>query len=318
MAMMMALVMLAIASGLAVTLWYDNQLSVARIHNLQQSYQASHYAQGLMLWASDILREDYTQDEQPHDHSNDAWLQGIRGMVVEDAILSGELQGLNDRFNVNNVWLNGQISEPHVAYLRRLLLTLELDVTLADKIIDWIDPDQVPMPGGAEDFIYLAKSPGYQTAGRYFQHSAELGLLEGVGPAELEVMLRYLVALPLNGTNSTKMNVNTLSPPLLKALSQVISNDMAVRLYQNGDARFTSMDQFFQHESIRFALFQGESQNPIRLLADVKTTDLQGTATVQMDGSSHQMYALLRRNNSGAARVIMRAVSPFVQANLLE
>jgi len=317
MAMMMALVMLAIASGLAVVMWYDNQLNVARINNLQQAHQARHYAQGLMLWASDLLREDYAEDPNPHDHNEELWQRGIRGMVVEEAILSGDLTGLNNRFNVNNVFLNGQVSEPHVAYLRRLLTSLELDVTLADKIIDWIDPDQVPMPGGAEDFIYLAKSPGYQTPGRYLQHTSELALLDGVSEADFAVLANYLVALPINGTTATKMNVNTIPPPLLKALSPLISNDMAVRLHQNGAARFTSMQAFFQHETIRFMFFQTDSQQPIRLLADVKTTYLQGESTVRMGDQVYQMYALLRRNNTGAARVISRAVSPFIQANLL-
>ncbi|MFC3194374.1 type II secretion system minor pseudopilin GspK [Marinicella sediminis] len=316
--MMMALVMLAIASGLAVMMWYDNQLNGARVNNLQQAYQARHYAQGMMLWASDLLREDYAQDQTPHDHNEDLWHQGIRGMVVEHAILSGELTGLNDRFNINNVFINGQVSEPHVAYLQRLLLILELDITLADKIVDWIDPDQIPRPGGAEDFIYLAKSPGYRTTGRYFQHTSELGLLEGVSESDYQLLSRHLVALPLNGSVSSKMNVNTMKPPLLKALSPLITNEVAVRLYQNGTARFTDMNAFFQHEAVRFVFFKTDSQQPIRLLADVKTTELEGQSTIRMGNSVYQMYALLRRNNSGAARVISRAVSPFDPLNLLE
>ncbi len=317
MAMLMALVMLAIAASLAAFIWYDTQLSVARIQNLKQSYQAKHYSQGMMLWASDILREDYAQSESNADSSLDPWLQGIQGMVVEDAVLSGTLTGLNDRFNVNNLVVNGQVSEPHVTYLRSLLNTLEMDVGIADKIIDWIDVDQLPMPNGAEDFVYLAKSPGYQTGSKHFQHVRELALLDGVSTADYQNLLPYLTALPVIGNRHTKMNVNTLSPPMIKALSLSISNAMALQVNQNNQANFGSMDEFFQHKSLQYVLTDTVERNNIRDLASVQTLNLQASSTIQMEGQVIQMYALLQRENTGGARVIVRSMAPFIPVDLL-
>ena len=310
MALMMALVMLAIASSLAVGIWYNNQLSLARISNLQKSYQAKHYSQGMLLWASDILRDDYSQDDNQHDSSLDAWLQGIQGMLVEDAILSGTLVGLNNRFNVNNLIINGVQSEPHVAYFRRLLLALELDVNLADKVLDWVDVDQVPEPNGAEDFVYLAQSPSYQTSSSYFKHVQELSLLDGLSEEDFARLSPYVSALPIEN-GATRMNVNTLPAVMLSALHSQINNEMALRLYQDVRADHVNLESFFQHEAIRYVL--GETQkNEISELISTQTLYLQASSLVQMEGSSFVMYALLVRNNTGNARVISRSLSPYL------
>jgi len=318
MALLMALVMIAIASSLAAYIWFDSQLTLARINNLHHAYQAKHYGQGLLIWAGDILREDYAQDESQHDSFNDSWLQGIQGMVVEDAVISGDLQGLNGRFNVNNLIINGSQSELHVAYFRRLLALLDLDTGIADKIIDWIDADQLPEPNGAEDFVYLAKISAYSTASTYLQHTSELTLLDGLSVDDWNKLEPYVVAIPLQAQQPTKMNVNTMSPILIKALSTLITNDMAVRLNNNNQAEYQSMDDFFQQESVRYVLLDSEIKNQIKQLADVQTRELQASARVQMDDQLFEMYALLRRNSIGEARVLSRSPVPFIKNTLLE
>lgn len=310
MALLMALVMMAIASSLAVGIWYKNQLSLARINNLQQSYQAKHYSQGMLLWASDILREDYAQDENQHDSSLDAWLQGIQGMVVEDAVLSGKLVGLNGRFNVNNLIIDGVKSEPHVAYFRNLLLALELDVSLADKVLDWMDADQTPEPNGAEDFTYLAKSPSYQTSSQHFKHINELSLLDGLNDTDFERLSPYISTLPVTNV-ATKMNVNTMPAVMLSALHPLITNEMALRLYQEGRASHLTLAAFFLDNSIQYVL-NDDIKNLIRPLISTQTLHLQASSLVQMEGSRFLMYALLQRNNTGEATVISRSMSPYL------
>lgn len=315
MALLMALVMMAIASTLAVAIWYNNQLSFARIHNLQKNYQAKHYSQGMLLWASDILREDYAQDETNHDSHLDPWLQGIQGMAVEDALLSGTLVGLNNRFNVNNVIVNGQVSVTHVEYFRRLLSELNLDVGIADKIIDWIDVDQIPQPNGAEDFVYLAKSPSYQTSGQYFKHIDEVALIDGLSREDYNLLAPYISALPV-ASIASRMNVNTLAPVMLKALDVLITPDMAVRLYQDGRANFTDVNTFFQDPTIIYAVPE-EVKNKIRPLISTQTTYLQAASLIQMEGSELTHFALLKRNIAGDARVINRSLSTYLPEPLV-
>ncbi|GJM05902.1 MAG: type II secretion system protein K [marine bacterium B5-7] len=308
----MAVVMLAIASTLAVGIWYNSQLSLVRITNLQKAYQAKHYSQGLLLWASDLLREDYAQDENTHDSSFDAWQQGIQGMVVEDAIISGSLKGLDGRFNVNNLIINGVKSDAHIVYLRQLLLILEMDVTLVDKMIDWIDADQVPEPNGAEDFAYLAKSPSYQTSGTFFQHIEELAYLDGLSREDYNRLLPYVTVLPTT-QGATKMNVNFMSPPLFKALNNKLTDDIAIRLAQDGQADYTSMAAFYQHKAIEYVL-NDDDRRAISKLLNTQTLFLQASSLVEMEASSVVIYALLRRHTNGSARVLSRSNIPYLPA----
>lgn len=311
-ALLMAVVMLAIASTLAVGIWYNSQLSLVRITNLQKAYQAKHYSQGLLLWASDLLREDYAQDENTHDSSFDAWQQGIQGMVVEDAIISGSLKGLDGRFNVNNLIINGVKSDAHIVYLRQLLLILEMDVTLVDKMIDWIDADQVPEPNGAEDFAYLAKSPSYQTSGTFFQHIEELAYLDGLSREDYNRLLPYVTVLPTT-QGATKMNVNFMSPPLFKALNNKLTDDIAIRLAQDGQADYTSMAAFYQHKAIEYVL-NDDDRRAISKLLNTQTLFLQASSLVEMEASSVVIYALLRRHTNGSARVLSRSNIPYLPA----
>lgn len=310
-AMLMALVMVAIASSLAVYMWYQSQLNLARVHNIKQSYQAKHYSQGLLLWASDILREDYAQSETQSDSNADPWLQGIHGMPVEDAILSGSLLPLDNKFNVNNLVTNNVVNEQQLQFFRRLLNILELDQGIADKIIDWIDSDQIPQPNGAEDFIYLGKNPSYQTGSKHFQHIRELALLDGLTVEDYQKLINYVTVLPVIGGQTTKMNVNTISPPLLKALHPQITNEMALQLNQNNAANFANINDFFEHNSVKYVLFEPALRQQIRAIADVKSLWLEAGATVQMEGQVFQMFALLKRALSGEARVVYRTLIPL-------
>nr|WP_255590593.1 type II secretion system minor pseudopilin GspK [Marinicella sp. NBU2979] len=310
MALLMALVMLAIATTLAAGIWYNAQLSVARINNLQKNYQAKHYSQGLLLWASDLLREDYAQDEYTHDSHLDGWRQGIQGMLVEDAVLSGQLTGLSGRFNVNNLVINGVVQEWHLAYLQRLLALLELDVGIADQIIDWIDPDQIPRPKGAEDFVYLAKAPGYQTPGGPMKHIGELALLDGVDADTFQLLSGYLIALPLTTDQPTRMNVNTMRPAALSALDLAITNELALRLYQNGQADFLNLQAFFDHPAIQYRLQGAREELTPRL--STQTRYLQASSRIQMEQHEYQMHALLQRQEVGHVRVLSRSMRPYL------
>ena len=312
MALLMALVMLAIASSLAVGIWYNNQLSLARVNNIQKTYQAKHYSQGMLLWASDILRQDYEQDEYNHDSSLDGWHQGIQGMVVEDAVLSGTLIGLNGRFNVNNLVINGVKQVPHIEYFKRLLLALELDVNIADKVVDWIDTDQIPEPNGAEDFVYLAKSPAYQTSGTHLKHISELRLIDGLGFEDYQRLSAYVSALPVR-TTATRMNVNAMPAVMLSALHPQITNDMALRLYQEGRASYLNVDEFFSANPIQYIPVQSIKDTEIKPLISTQTLYLQASSLVQMEDSGSVLYALLERNaNTGSALVISRSMSPYL------
>lgn len=316
MALMMALVMMAIAISLAVGIWYSSRLAVARTMNMQAHLQAQHLSQGLLLWAGDILEKDVIESNPAYDDNNESWQQGIRGLVVEQAVLSGELTGMNHLFNLNNLVINHQDSTEHAAYFRRLLNALNLDLSLADKIMDWIDSDQEQRPGGAEDFVYAAARPPYQTADSGFRHIDELRLIAGIDESLFNQLAPYVTVLPVQ-QGSTLMNINTLPPVMIKALNPAISEELAVRIYQQGQASFSRLEDFFTFDDMAY-ISTGEEVKPvISQLIGVQTNFLQARSEVAIEDRRYQQYALMYRRTDGATQVLMRSPIPFLPEDLL-
>ncbi len=316
MALLMALVMMAIAVTLVAGIWYSSRLSLFRTHHIQQNLQAQHLSQGLLLWASDMLEKDYSESNQAYDDNNDPWHQGIQGLMVEQAVLSGELVGMNHLFNVNNLIINNTVSTEHEAYFRRLLTALNLDVSIADKIMDWLDQDQEPRPGGAEDFAYAAENPPYKTAGGPFLHVNELRLIAGMDEAQFNQLAQYVTVLPVT-QKPTLMNINTLPPVMIKALDTAISEELAIRIYQQGQASFTQLDDFFQFDEMIYLASLQEKKPIFKQLIDVQTRYLQARTEVTFGEHRYQMYALLQRLDHGAARALMRSPIPFLTSDLI-
>jgi len=310
-ALLLALVVVAIATTLATNMWFKNQLSVSRANNLFQAYQAKHYSRGLMLWAGDILKKDYEVDENPHDTNADAWHQGVEGIVVENAILSGQLTGMNHKFNVNNLYRNNEVSEVHYQYFIRLLKELEIDISVADKIIDWIDPDSIPRPQGAEDFIYLAKALPHTTGSKPFQHISQLRLIDGLNIDAFNLLSQYVTVLPNN--KLTKMNINTIAAVMINALDDRITRQVALSIYQEGKANYTRLDDFFLQQRIRVITAVGDTRINMEQLLDVKTTYLQAESRINMNNSIYKNYALLERANNGESLVLQWSMIPFVK-----
>ncbi|HMR02250.1 MAG TPA: type II secretion system minor pseudopilin GspK [Candidatus Competibacter phosphatis] len=110
----------------------------------------------------------------------------------------------------------GQIDQPQVQALQRLLEGLELKPELAQAIVDWIDPDRDPLfPDGAEDSDYTVMNPAYLAANQPFNSVSELRLVKGVDRETYDKLASYVCALP----PGTALNVNTAPAPVLAALS---------------------------------------------------------------------------------------------------
>ncbi len=310
MAMLTSLLIVAVATSLATSLWYSSALNIARMHNMQQAYQAKHLSQGLLLWASDVLRQDYEGEDQPWDNNKDDWLRGIRQMPADGAVLSGHLTGMNGCFNINNLWHENKKSEFHYQYFVRLLSLLSVDVAVAEQALDWMDPDQLPRSKGAEDFAYMASSPSYQTTGQGFWHESQLKLLQAVTAEIYQTLQPYVCVLPTQRLQ-TKMNINTMPAVMIQALNPSITESLALSVYQEGSAAFSTLNAFYQHSQIAIIVEQPNIKAQWNELLSVQTRYIHAEAEVVMENSVHDSYALLMRAQNGSAITLQRAQSPF-------
>ncbi len=308
-ALFVALLVVTIATLLATEMWFRNSLDIARQFNSRSVYQASYYSQGMLLWARDILRQDYEQ-EAGFDSHNEGWNQPIAGIELPDAMLSGKLIDFDSKFNLNNLVIKGQVNTLSVDYFKRVLLNLEMDSSLADKIIDWMDVDQVPLPQGAEDTVYLSKNPSYRTAGQPFVHISELRLIEGIDARIYQRLINYVTVLPVQGTQPTTMNVNTMSTLLLKSLDVTVTTKDALILFSEGSASIKTLRDFYKQPAIQYLGLDSEAKQLDKLIS-TKSNWFQARVDVQMGESLFTQYAILFRPNA-LATIKQLSDTPFI------
>ncbi len=290
-ALFVTLVVIVIATLLATEIWFNNTLDIARQYNNYASYQAKHYQKGMVMWASDILRQDFKENAN-FDNRTESWNQLIAGFQVENAVLSGKLTDMDAKFNLNNLVINNAVNPENLSYFKRILTNLELDIGLADKIIDWIDADQNPRLLGAEDSVYLSKNPSYRTAGQYFQHISEVRLIDGMSDEIYQRLKSFVTVLPIKANQPTKVNINTASSLLLKSLNQSITTKEALALYSNGKAANQNLAAFFRQPAIAYHNLNREE---LKKIIATRSQWFQAQIGVKMEQSFFQKFALLSR-----------------------
>jgi general secretion pathway protein K len=234
-----AILVVALASILAVELAWELNLDIRRTENMLLRDQARQIALGAELMAADELRKDYEKDAENDlfcDDLTERWNTDLT-FPVDGGAVRGKLSGMQGRFNLNNLIdaANKEDDPETFNQFKRLLTALELDTEIAPKVLDWIDPNQIAEFGGAEDGVYTAKSPPYLTANTWFTTTTELLAIDGfVDPAEpdpsiFKLLERYVAALP----SGTKINVNTAEDPVLASFAESASLATAERLRAN-------------------------------------------------------------------------------------
>ncbi|WP_298668996.1 type II secretion system minor pseudopilin GspK [uncultured Sphingomonas sp.] len=98
--------------------------------------------------------------------------------------------------------------------------------SIAAAAADWIDSDDTPLPGGAEDVTYLASQPAYRTAGTLMADPSELRAVAGVTPEAYAALKPWICTLPR--AERSVINVNTLGPEQAPLLAMLLSDAMGV------------------------------------------------------------------------------------------
>lgn len=298
-ALFVTLLVVTIATLLATEIWFNNSLDISRHSNNRSAYQATHYAKGMFLWVKDILRQDF-EENSSFDNHGEIWNQPLAGIQLEDAVLSGKLTDMDSKFNLNNLVINNTDNELNQAYFQRILVNLELDPTIADKISDWLDADQLPRQHGAEDIVYLSKSPSYRSAGQPFLHISELKLVEGIDEQIYQRLKIYVTVVPVRGENPTTININTIPTLLLKSLDERLTTKDALNLYNEGNAANRKIADFFQQPVIQHLFLRPEQKIEWRKIISTRSKWYQAQVNVTMQETNFQRYALIARKNAGS------------------
>ncbi len=292
-ALLVALLVVALATVLIASLLDRGELGLARTRNQSLEAQASAYAQGLEAYAARVLQQDWAATGGAADSNASMWAVPLPQTPVPNGTISATMHDRNGCFNLNNLAdAGGAPNPPWVEKFRRLLTALRLDPNLADAVGTWQDP----RPGN-EDPYYLAQPVAYRAAKRQFIHVSELRLVKGISGDVYSTLEPHVCALP----RGTKINVNTATVPVLMTLAGVTTEQLAQRVWQEGRANYPDLAAL---QAIVPGI-QAES-----LYYGVSSSYFQARGDIMLDGQPFTFFSLIeRRLGSGpdsGVRVIAR------------
>lgn len=296
-AVITAILLVAIATMIAVEMLWRSQLDQRRTAALIQSEQAWLYLRGAEALAGDILRQDLLEFGPDSDHLGEIWAQRLDPLPVEGGYVAGALEDLQGRFNLNNlINMSGQADPVAVEWFQRLLRVLELDPELAGYVVDWLDIDTQPsFPTGAEDGVYMSREPPYRPPNLPITSISELLAIEGIDPDIFATLRPFVAALP----QGTALNVNTASAELLGSLDDGLGLSSALQLIEQRG------DQDFPDFTGTFATLVDANILP-RL--DERSSYFRLIARAAIGSTQLTMYSVLYREPNGVVRPLLRSL----------
>lgn len=199
-------------------------------HNYVAAQQASILAASGVKGGVKLLQ--ISQQKQPGFTSLlDLWA-GPLTFEEEQGKLSIAITEESGKFNLNSIVLpNGTLNQPYYDMAVRLFKQLGLSQDLLDGLIDWVDSNEEPRPGGAESGYYSRLKPPYRAKNAPLETVEELRLIKGFDSATIGKLRPFVtVYADVPGAPSTTINVNTAPKEVLMALSDKMTEDLAGRI----------------------------------------------------------------------------------------
>jgi len=270
--------------------------------------QATQYALAGERFLTELLAADQ-QSSANTDHLGEVWAQPTPPYPVEDGFVSGKLVEQSGRFNLNNLYHNGQPDQEALALLGRLLTQVGLSADLADAVLDWQDPDDtITGAAGAEDSFYLGQQPSYRAANRPFMSVQELQLVRGFESAEaFELIEPYVSAVP----NFATMNLNTAQAPLLAALVENMDRNSVGTWVSQRDQNAEPIEQVAAFwDTAGQSQITPEQRTQAQRFLSVTSNYYQAQVTVLLSGRSRDLTSDLYRDGA-QVYVYQRSFAPI-------
>ncbi|MBI5419934.1 MAG: type II secretion system minor pseudopilin GspK [Deltaproteobacteria bacterium] len=266
----------------------------------RDSIRAALLAEGGVGAAKVALKEDAKNNS--FDTLDEIWSRPAPAIELGEGMILVTVEDEERKINLNRLILpNGNApDEQRLAVFRRLLEILDIDASVADAVIDWLDNDDIPRSGGAESSYYLSLPSPYRAKNDLFDTIEELRLVRGMTKENFE-KLKPFVTVRSSGT----VNINTAPKEVLMALSA--GQDAA----DAGEISGPTADQIIEYRkdnvfekavdigNVSPFLRDLYNRTRIRDLIDVKGTVFHVRSTGVVSGTSRTIDAMgLRTGNA--------------------
>jgi general secretion pathway protein K len=335
-ALIIALILVALATILASKLTFDGFLERRRTIGVLAAEQALQFGLGAEALAADALAQDQ-QTSASQTTLAAPWAQPTQAMPITPqdnpegepiGTLQGELEDMQGRFNLNNLArviqgsaaanttpsigtasvgaaagtaAQGAIQDPQpLEQFQRLLAAVGVEPKWAAIARDWIDADDLPgTPDGAEDSVYTSQTPPYRTGNWPVMSPSELMNLPGFGADRYRKIAPYVTALP---TATATINVCTAPSVVLESLADNLNGEYSPEVLANGRKAgcFPDLTAFRN-------VVGPKNLAAIAGRYDSKSQYFRLTARITLGTTEFTLYSLLLRGNGGKITPLLRS-----------
>lgn len=242
-ALVSVLLVVAIATVLAVSMIQEQQASISVTRGFLGRGQAAQYALGGEELARQILHEDF-ELQTGVDHRGELWAADDLAFEFEDGEVTLQITDLQGLLNLNALSNESTLQQVAGKRFVNLLSAAGADPVFVEHIRDWIDVDSAAQPGGAEDFEYLIFEPPYRAGNGPMWDASEIDLLS-VPPEIRASIAPYVTALP---DIRLAININTAPAAVLQTLASGLSFEAAESLAERAidEEGFKDLQAFMQ------------------------------------------------------------------------
>lgn len=228
-ALVVVLGLVALIGAWGVNAAYEDMIDIRRAENIKDAIYASQASRSFFALAKLKLRRDGRQGGNIDD-LEEPWAEVSPAWPVEHGEISGRIEDANRYFNLNSlVDEQGAARAEQVRICRRLFTLIDLDASLVDALVDWLDADNRPFgTGGAEAAAYLDRP--YQVKNSRLDRWSELSLVRGFDRQVMQKLAAVATVHPAAGQPAAAININTARAALLMALFENMDESDADRL----------------------------------------------------------------------------------------
>ena len=219
-----ALVLVAAMAAVATFLLVQAEEGRARLDAGKQADILSANLDAFEAHGRAVLLKDMR--ETSADGAGEAWSRPLPEVALEQGSVSGALEDLQGRFNIN--WLAGTEPEAARDALDIILRRLGLSPEIGDAIAAFVSAQ-----GPANRNAYAAFQPAMVPLGGPIFMPSQIRVLPEMSETDFARLAPYIAALP----TGTKLNVNTTSDLVLSATLPQLSASQRAALIAGRTAR---------------------------------------------------------------------------------
>jgi general secretion pathway protein K len=300
-ALLATLLAIALMTVLVVDFTTSTALGYRAAANQADEMRAYYLARsginvGLAILAQDTIND--AQQQNPYDGLNEAWAQPAPPIPVSGGVVALSIIDEARKIDINLLWdpQKNAINPVYEGIIARLFTNLGVSTELVPVIEDWLDPDSIESPGGAEADYYLKLTPPYEPRNSAMPTIGDMRMLKGMDDATFMRLSHYLTTMP-----EQRVNANTAPPEVLAALIPEFENDpdLVKEIIAARDQRpFTTNNDINNLPGI--GQFTGHLGPLLTTRSSYFTINGQG----DFAGARKRIYSTFRRNTNGTAMLM--------------